>query len=115
MPPAVGIGVGIAGFCADLAVIGDPVRSREDAASQPMRDRCPCRKLKPLVVGILPGIVIARRIAPAFSSRSSVPSRSCCCSEQSDRVSEIVIRQLRYRIEAQVLVILGRANPPPAI
>jgi predicted phage terminase large subunit-like protein len=36
---AAGVGVGIAGFRADLAVIDDPVRSREDADSQAVRDR----------------------------------------------------------------------------
>src|SRR5262249_3380279 len=36
---AAGVGVGIAGFRADLAVIDDPVRAREDADSQPVRDR----------------------------------------------------------------------------
>jgi hypothetical protein len=36
---AAGVGVGIAGFRADLAVIDDPVRSREDADSQTVRDR----------------------------------------------------------------------------
>jgi len=36
---AAGVGVGIAGFRADLAVIDDPVRSREDADSQAIRDR----------------------------------------------------------------------------
>jgi hypothetical protein len=34
-----GVGVGIAGFRADLAVIDDPVCSREDADSQAVRDR----------------------------------------------------------------------------
>jgi hypothetical protein len=36
---AAGVGVGIAGFRAALAVIDDPVRSREDADSQTVRDR----------------------------------------------------------------------------
>jgi len=36
---AAGVGVGIAGFRADLALIDDPVRSREDADSQLVRDR----------------------------------------------------------------------------
>ena len=36
---AAGVGVGIAGFRADLAVIDDRVRSREDADSQAIRDR----------------------------------------------------------------------------
>jgi predicted phage terminase large subunit-like protein len=35
---AAGVGVGIAGFRADLAVIDDPVRSRADADSQHVRD-----------------------------------------------------------------------------
>jgi predicted phage terminase large subunit-like protein len=36
---AVGVGVGIAGFRADLAIIDDPLRSREDADSPRVRDR----------------------------------------------------------------------------
>ena len=36
---AVGVGVGIAGFRADLAIIDDPIRSREDADSDRVRDR----------------------------------------------------------------------------
>jgi hypothetical protein len=36
---AAGVGVGIAGFRADLAVIDDPVCAREDADSQALRDR----------------------------------------------------------------------------
>jgi predicted phage terminase large subunit-like protein len=36
---AAGVGVGIAGFRADLAVIDDPVRSRQDANSKPVRER----------------------------------------------------------------------------
>jgi predicted phage terminase large subunit-like protein len=36
---AAGVGVGIAGFRADLAIIDDPVRSREDADSETMRER----------------------------------------------------------------------------
>jgi hypothetical protein len=36
---AAGVGVGIAGFRADLAVIDDPVRSREDADSQAVGER----------------------------------------------------------------------------
>jgi len=36
---AAGVGVGIAGFRADLAVIDDPVRSREDADSDLIRER----------------------------------------------------------------------------
>jgi predicted phage terminase large subunit-like protein len=36
---AAGCGVGIAGFRADLAIIDDPVRSREDAESETIRDK----------------------------------------------------------------------------
>ena len=36
---AAGVGVGIAGFRADLAIIDDPLRSREDADSQTIRDK----------------------------------------------------------------------------
>jgi predicted phage terminase large subunit-like protein len=36
---AVGVGVGIAGFRADLAIVDDPFGSREDAESRRMRDR----------------------------------------------------------------------------
>jgi len=36
---AAGCGVGIAGFRADLAIIDDPVRSREDADSETIRDK----------------------------------------------------------------------------
>ena len=36
---AAGVGVGIAGFRADLAIIDDPVRSREDAESASMREK----------------------------------------------------------------------------
>ena len=36
---AVGVGVGIAGFRADLAIIDDPIRSREDANSDRVRER----------------------------------------------------------------------------
>jgi predicted phage terminase large subunit-like protein len=36
---AAGVGVGIAGFRADLAVIDDPIRSREDADSQAVREK----------------------------------------------------------------------------
>lgn len=36
---AAGVGVGIAGFRADLAVIDDPIRSREDADSDLVRER----------------------------------------------------------------------------
>src|ERR1700756_2665864 len=36
---AVGVGVGIAGFRADLAIIDDPIRSREDADSDRVRER----------------------------------------------------------------------------
>jgi predicted phage terminase large subunit-like protein len=36
---AAGVGVGIAGFRADLAVIDDPIRSREDADSEVVRGR----------------------------------------------------------------------------
>jgi predicted phage terminase large subunit-like protein len=36
---AAGVGVGIAGFRADLAIIDDPVRSREDAESETVRDK----------------------------------------------------------------------------
>jgi hypothetical protein len=35
---AVGVGVGIAGFRADLAIIDDPIRSREDADSNRVRE-----------------------------------------------------------------------------
>ncbi len=36
---AAGVGAGIAGFRADLAIIDDPVRSREDAESEAIRDK----------------------------------------------------------------------------
>jgi predicted phage terminase large subunit-like protein len=36
---AAGVGVGIAGFRADLAIIDDPIRSREDADSEATRER----------------------------------------------------------------------------
>lgn len=36
---AAGVGVGIAGFRADLAVIDDPIRSRDDAESELVRER----------------------------------------------------------------------------
>jgi hypothetical protein len=36
---AAGVGVGIAGFRADLAIIDDPVRSREDAESETVREK----------------------------------------------------------------------------
>ena len=36
---AAGVGVGIAGFRADLAIIDDPVRNREDADSALMREK----------------------------------------------------------------------------
>jgi len=36
---AVGVGVGVAGFRADLAIIDDPIRSREDADSDRVRER----------------------------------------------------------------------------
>lgn len=36
---AAGVGVGIAGFRADLAIVDDPIRSREDADSELMRER----------------------------------------------------------------------------
>lgn len=36
---AAGVGVGIAGFRADLAIIDDPVRSRQDADSETVRDK----------------------------------------------------------------------------
>jgi len=36
---AAGVGVGIAGFRADLGIIDDPVRAREEAANPAMRDR----------------------------------------------------------------------------
>lgn len=36
---AVGVGVGIAGFRADLGIIDDPFGSREDAESKPIRDK----------------------------------------------------------------------------
>src|SRR6185312_6278773 len=36
---AAGFGVGIAGFRADLAIIDDPIRSREDADSETIRDK----------------------------------------------------------------------------
>lgn len=36
---AAGVGVGIAGFRADLAVIDDPIRSRQDADSETVRDK----------------------------------------------------------------------------
>lgn len=36
---AAGVGVGIAGFRADLAIIDDPIRSRQDADSKLIRDR----------------------------------------------------------------------------
>lgn len=36
---AAGVGVGIAGFRADLAVIDDPIRSRKDADSETVRDK----------------------------------------------------------------------------
>jgi predicted phage terminase large subunit-like protein len=36
---AAGVGVGIAGFRADLAVIDDPIRSREDADSENVREK----------------------------------------------------------------------------
>lgn len=36
---AAGVGVGIAGFRADVAIIDDPIRSREDADSETVRER----------------------------------------------------------------------------
>lgn len=36
---AAGVGVGIAGFRADLAIIDDPIRSRQDADSEPVREK----------------------------------------------------------------------------
>ncbi len=87
---AVGVGVGIAGFRADLGIIDDPFGSREDAESRRIRDGCgtgtrttfrPALSRDPSGSSCTPAgtTTIWPGASSASSTRSSAPIASCPC------------------------------------